>query len=306
MSKVTVQSVSSRLGRSSKSDGGGTALEVRFGQHSARLNASRRNLISKILSESQENYFLSSRELGKRYGVDSATIVRTVQALGYKRFADFAGDLRNHFVTQITPYSALRAAANKRKSVEYYISESIDTDLRNLNRLRDEIDVAKVARIAAQIHKSRRIVVVGLDFAASLASSMSYGLVRLGCDSEAPIGTEGVIHSKVKLLTPNDLLICISFGKCLRTTVEAARTASRIGVPTFGLTDSDRTPIARYCDDYVIASIERTSFLDSYVASVAAINAILVACAHSKTKKALALLSESEKEDMNGTRWFND
>ena len=77
-------------------------------------------------------------------------------------------------------------------------------------------------------------------------------------------------------------------------------------MPTFGITDSDKTPIARYCEQYLIASIARTSFLDSYVAPVAAINAILVACAHSQTKRALELLAQTDKEDGDGSRWFRE
>ncbi|MBK9767426.1 MAG: hypothetical protein IPP63_10585 [Chloracidobacterium sp.] len=56
--------------------------------------------MSQILAEADETFYLSSREMGRRYNVDSATIVRTIQAMGYKKFADFAHDLRNHFVTR--------------------------------------------------------------------------------------------------------------------------------------------------------------------------------------------------------------
>ncbi|MCB1025781.1 MAG: hypothetical protein KDB79_15395, partial [Acidobacteria bacterium] len=75
-------------------------------------------------------------------------------------------------------------------------------------------------------------------------------------------------------------------------------------VPTFGITDGDKTPIAKFCDDYIIAPIVRTSFLDSYVAPVAAIDAILVACAHSQPKRALELLEQTDKEDSDGARWY--
>jgi len=77
-------------------------------------------------------------------------------------------------------------------------------------------------------------------------------------------------------------------------------------VPTFGITDGDKTPIARFCDQYIVASIARASFLDSYVASVAAINAILIACAHSQPKRALELLAQTEKEYSSGARWYRE
>ena len=134
--------------------------------------------------------------------------------------------------------------------------------------------------------------------------AMAYGLVRLGCDAEAPVGSTGVVQNKVKILTEKDLLIAISFGQGLRETVEAVQRAQQQNVPTFGITDSDKTPIARFCNQYIIASIARASFLDSYVAPIAAINAILTACAHTQTKRALELLAQSEKEYSIGTRWY--
>ena len=281
-----------------------TPLEARFIKAQTNLSASRQRLLRRILGEPHESFFLSSREMARRYGVDSATIVRTVQAMGYQKFADFAHDLRNHFVTQITPYTAMKAAAQKNGSVADFVGQSIEQDLENLNALKASLDVNKVVELAKQIHRTRRIVVVGIDFAASLAMSLAYGLVRLGCDAEAPTGSTGVVQNKVRIMTDRDLLVAISFGQGLRETIEAVQQAKRQNVPTFGITDGDKTPIARFCDEYIIASVARSSFIDSYVASVAAINAILVACAHSQPKRALELLAQTEKEYSNGARWY--
>lgn len=283
-----------------------TPLEMRFIEAQTNLSSSRKLLLNKILGEPHESFFLSSREMARRYGVDSSTVVRTVQAMGYEKFADFAHDLRNHFVTQITPYSSMKAAAQKNSSVADYIHQSIEQDLENLNALKDGLDADRIIELVKQIHRSRRIVVVGIDFAASLAMSLAYGLVRLGCDAEAPTGSTGVVQNKVRVMTEKDLLIAISFGQGLRETVEAVRRARRQNVLTFGITDGDKTPIARFCEQYLIASIARTSFLDSYVAPTAAINAILVACAHSQPKRALELLAQTDKEDSEGARWYRE
>jgi DNA-binding MurR/RpiR family transcriptional regulator len=70
------------------------------------LSASRQGLIREILDHVEETYFLPSRALAKRFDLDPTTIVRTVQALGYKRDGDLAADLRSHFVTRITPLRA--------------------------------------------------------------------------------------------------------------------------------------------------------------------------------------------------------
>ena len=283
-----------------------TELEERFIKSQDHLSKSRIRLLKKILSEPQESYFLSSREMARRYEVDSSTIIRTVQAMGYEKFGEFADDLRNHFVKQITPYSAMKVAAQKNSSVADYIQHSVNQDLENLNALKAGLDVNKIAELAERIHRTRRVIVVGIDFAAPLANALAYGLVRVGLDAEAPAGSTGVVQNKVRLMTEEDLLIAISFGSGLRETVEAVKRAKRQNVPTFGITDEVNTPIARFCEDHLLASIERTSFLDSYVAPIATINAILVASAHVHPKRALELFEQTDIEDGRGNRWYQE
>src|SRR5687767_5398603 len=93
---------------------GAAAQKTRLEESLARLKGSRRRLAGAILSESPETYHLSSHDLARRYGVDAATVIRTVQALGYGRFADFAADLRRHFVHSVTPTTLLRQVSRDR------------------------------------------------------------------------------------------------------------------------------------------------------------------------------------------------
>jgi DNA-binding MurR/RpiR family transcriptional regulator len=279
-------------------------LSSRFAEAGHGLSERRRRLVQAMLDSSDETYYLSSRDLAKRYGVDAATIVRTVQALGYERFADFAADLRHHFVTRITPYARMRDAARTRESVADYVQHSLDRDAENLDQLRSAADAERMIAFARLVHRSRRILVVGLDYAATLAWALAYGLVRLGFDAEAPAGSSGNVQHKVRILTPEDLLVAISFGQGLRDTVEAARHARAQGVPTFGLTDGDATPIARLADACVVAPTAGTSFLASYVAPMAAVDAMLVAVAHLDPKRSLELLRRADEELGPGSRWY--
>ncbi len=283
---------------------GRTPLGVRFLKTMADLSSSRQRLLRQILDESNETFFLSSREMGRRYNVNTATIIRSIQALGYEKFADFAHDLREYFVTGITPYSAMKAAVETDQSVADRIRRSVEKDVANVSEFRANLDPEKIIDIANRINLAQRIIVLGIDFASSLAGPLAYGLVRLGYDADAPIGSSGVVHNRIKIMTPKDLLIAISFGRGLRDTIEAVKSARRRNIPSFGITNDDATPIAKYCDSYLITTIARTSFIDSYVAPTAALNAILVACAHSQSERALEHLKESEEEYASSARWY--
>ena len=222
-------------------------LEVRFAR--TALSRQRRELIREILDNPKEAYFLSSRELGRRYNVDAATIVRTIQALGYQRFADFAADLREHFVNQITPYTVAKAASQEKRSVGGHVENGLERDSENLSVLKSTLDTTRVVELATQIHRSGRILVVGVDLAASLAWFLAYGLMPLGLNAEAPVGSAGNLQHKIDGLTDKDLLIAISFGRCLRDTMHAVLRAKARGAPTLASprqhhADRDRTATA--------------------------------------------------------------
>src|SRR5256886_7334043 len=265
------------------SDGHGkttpSALEARLAKARHQLNPRRQRLIRAILDSADETCFLSSREIAKRYHVDATTILRTTQVLGYESFADFAADLRQHFVARITPYTALKAATQEKRSVADHIDHSLHKAIDNLNILKSDLDRQRVIELAKLIKRSRHILVVGLDFAASLSYYLAYGLLALGFDAEAPIGSSGSLQYKVEMLTTKDVLVAISFGQWLRDTVESVLRARKQGVPTFGITDGSTSPIARYCDAHLVTPVVSPSFLNSYVAPLAAISAIHVACA---------------------------
>jgi len=291
---------------SDNTDGKASVLEARFAQAQAGLNPRRQRLVQAILDSADETCFLSSRELAKRYRVDATTILRATQVLGYQSYADFAADLRQHFVSRITPYAVLKAATREKRSVADHIDHALEKALDNVNILKSDLDRQRIIELAKLIKRSGRVLVVGLDFAASLALYLAYGLSALGFDTEAPTGSTGTLQHKVKVLSPKDVLVAISFGQCLRDTVEAVLRARKHGVPTFGITDSDTTPIARYCDTYVVASVVSPSFLNSYVAPTAAINAIHVACSHIDPKRALTRLRPTDREYASGPRWYRE
>jgi DNA-binding MurR/RpiR family transcriptional regulator len=283
-----------------------TALDERFANARSKLNARRQRLVRAILDSADETCFLSSREMAKRYRVDATTILRTTKVLGYETFADFAADLRQHFVARITPYTVLKAATREKRSVADHVDQALDKALDNLNILQANLDKQKVIDLARAIKRARHVLVVGLDFAASLSYYLAYGLLALGFDAEAPIGSSGNLQYKVEMLTGKDVLIAISFGQCLRDTVEAVVRARKQGVVTFGITDSNTSPIARYCDAHLIAPVVSPSFLNSYVAPMAAISAIHVACAHIDPNRSLSRLRPTDREYASGHRWYRE
>ena len=173
-----------------------SALETRFAEARGQLNARRQRVLRAILDSADETCFLSSREMAKRFHIDATTILRTTQVLGYASFAEFAADLRQHFISRITPYTVLKAATREKRSVEDHVEHSLTKALENLNAVRSDLERQGIIAIAKSIKRSRRVVIVGLDFAASLSYYLAYGLLALGFDAGFDIAREGIIDHR--------------------------------------------------------------------------------------------------------------
>jgi len=284
---------------------GSSRLQERFAKAEAEgnLNNTRRTLLRAVLDNPADAYFLSSRELAKRFDMDTATVVRTVQALGYEKFADFSADLRDHFVLRITPYRVMKTAAEEGRSPSDHVAASIEKDIENINELRNRLDVNVVLQAARQILKANRVLVIGVDYAAALAWYLDYHLNVFGIRSEAPVGTLGSLQHRLRTLASKDYVILISFGRCLRATVDAATEARAQGAGTLGITDSEFSPLARHCDAHLLASVANSSLAASYTAAVALLNCILVACAHIAPERSLDMLRRIEQDKHSSERW---
>lgn len=99
-------------------------------------------------------------------------------------------------------------------------------------------------------------------------------------------------------------MLAISFRRGLRQTVEGVQQAREQGAYCIGITDTYVSPLARFCNEVFLASVETTSFGASYVAPMALINALLVACANYKRSRTLTLLKLADEEQRKGYRWF--
>jgi DNA-binding MurR/RpiR family transcriptional regulator len=281
-----------------------TPLEQRMQQADGKLSLRRKRLLLSILENAEDTYYLSSRKMARRYGVDAATIVRTIQVLGYGQFAEFAADLRSHFVTRITPYRMMKSATRERRTVNGHVEHSLEMDRSNLEGLRVSVPPERVVELARRLDKAQQIVVVGVDLAYSLAWFLAYGLSWLGARAEAPVGTSGNLQHRVRALGAHDVVIAISFGRCLRDSVEAARAAREMGAWTFGVTDAGDSPLARVCHDHWVVSVTNPSFNGSYVAPLAALDALLVAYAHVQSKRSLDRLRQIDSEEAAAGRWY--
>jgi len=89
-------------------------------------------------------------------------------------------------------------------------------------------------------------------------------------------------------------------------TVEGARQARANGAYCVGLTDTHLSPLARVAQEYFVTPVESTLYGVSYVAPMAFLNMLLVACATTRKARTMRLLKAADAEQRTGFRWYRD
>ena len=178
-------------------------------------------------------------------------------------------------------------------------------DGNNLMVLQRTVDAARIESLATRIYKARRIVLLGGDLASVLVKFLHYNLSVIDLPAVSGTTPGEVVHA-VRGLRKSDLVIAISFRRGLRQTVEGLRQARANGAYCVGITDTHLSPLARFAHEYFVAPVEGTSYGVSYVAPMALLNMVVVACAATRKARTLRLLKAADAEQRAGFRWYVD
>lgn len=268
------------------------------------LSAKRQEIIRPIFEHPRSYVLASVRTMAQRLGTDPATIVRIVRGLGFPGFKDF-----QHYLHELSLAFATSADTMVRKSkpngIAGHLSDSLDFDLKNVQALKNTLDVKRLAAAANLFHEARRIVIFGGDLASVLAEYFEYHLVLLGLNAFAGTSPGKVVHLS-RSLTGRDLVVAISFRRGLRQTVEGVQTARRHGAHCIAITDTVLSPLSRSCHETYLAGIASNSFGASYAAPMALLNAFLGAIGQCRRSSTLRIAREISEEQRRGSRWHQD
>lgn len=259
--------------------------------------------MGRVLEHPRRYVLFSVRALAKEVNVDPATLLRTVQAMGFSTYKDFQRYLHELSVMSATPLDLMTEWGKGNRGIPRHVRETIDSTFRNLQSLRNSLDFAQLERFARHIYTAERVFIIGADLASALVWFLQYNLRLLGL-TVVPATSYGETIHLARTATPRDMMIAISFRRGLRQTVEGMLQARLKKAYCVGITDTCLSPIARKSDQYFLASIESPSYAGSYVSPMALLDVIIVTCAQYRPKRTLRILKEADVEQRTGSRWY--
>lgn len=269
----------------------------------AKLSPKRQEIIRPVMESPREFVLMSVRTMARRLNTDPATTVRIVRAMGFPGYRQFQRFLHELSIAHATSLDTMRASTVRDASIPAHVRESLEQESRNLQALRNSLEYKRIERLARRVHRADRILIIAGDMAATLATYFEYHLTILGLTA-LTANTAGRTAHASRNVSRDDLVFAVSFGRGLRLTVEGLQQARSRGAYCVGITDTFVSPIARFTDECFLASVSSPSFGASYVAPIALLNVILVACANFRRGRTLSLLKQAESEQRLGFRWY--
>ena len=234
-----------------------------------------------IREEYDKAAFLTAARMGEEVGVSESTVVRFATALGYHGYPDFQKALGEMVRTKLNSIQRMEVTYGRISQ-----GEILETVLQS--------EIEKIRRYPYE--KSCKIHVIGIRSCAPLAHFLSFYL-NLICDDVTAVSTNSSseIFEQLIRIGEEDVIIGISFPRYAMRTLKALEFASNRKAKVITLTDSVHSPMNLYSSCNLIARSDMASIVDSLVAPLSVVNALVVALCMKKQDDVITRLETLEQ-----------
>lgn len=241
-----------------------------------RMSKGQKLIAEFILKHYDKAAFMTAAKLGSSVGVSESTVVRFANEIGYDGYPSLQKGLQELIKTKLTTVQRIELSSDLLNN-ETALKTVLKADIDNIRITLEKINDATFEEVVAKILSAKKIYIIGLRSSTTLAEFLGFYL-NLILDNVRVV-TYGVsdIFEKLLRLDKDDLLIAIGFPRYSTRTIEALKYAKSNGAAVVALTDSLLSPLASDSDYTLLAQSNMASFVDSLVAPMSVINALIIA-----------------------------
>lgn len=234
----------------------------------------------KIAAYIFENYdkaaFMTASKLGREVGVSESTVVRFAAEVGFEGYPQFQRSLKELIKRNLNAVQRVRVTDEQIGEGDV-VSKVLNMDIDTVKKTDQAIDIKDFNEAVDRILDAKRIYVMGMRGAYSLSSFINYYFNMLFDNVTLVRGDSNAdVFEQIIRIGEGDVILGISFPRYSKKTVRALQYAKDQGACVISITDSPKSPIAALSDVVLYAKSEMISFVDSLVAPMSLINALLV------------------------------
>ncbi len=235
-----------------------------------------------ILEHYDKAAYMTASKMGALVGVSESTVVRFAIELGFEGYPEMQKSLQELIRMKLT--SVQRVEVTNSLIGEGDVLEKIlVSDAEKIRRTLEEVDREAFEAAVDKIVAADKIYIIGVRSSSSLAGFLNFNFRMIFDNVKFVQTTSGSeMFEQIMSIGPNDVMIAISFPRYSKRIVNAVEYAHNAGADVISLTDSHQSPIAGVADQLLLARSDLVSFVDSLVAPLSIINAIIVAVSRKK------------------------
>lgn len=250
-------------------------LLAQINQTGRRLSKGQKRIAEYIVNHYDKAAFMTASKLGDKVQVSESTVVRFAIALGYDGYPALQKALQEMIRNRLTAVQRVEMTGDMSESA--VLGTVFKADMQNIRQTIEDLDEANFSRTVDALCEAERVYVVGVRSSAPLAQFLGYYMNFIR--DNVMVITSGIsdVLEQVARVGEKDVVLGISFPRYSRRTIEAMNYAKGKGATVVSLTDTPLSPLSEASDFCLTARSDMASFVDSLVAPLSMINALIVA-----------------------------
>lgn len=252
-------------------------LTSRINECYGSLSKGQKILATYITDNYDKAVFLTAAKMGQVVGVSESTVVRFATHLGYKGYPEFQKALEEMVRNKLNSIQRMEVTYG-RISQSHILETVLQSDQEKIKDTLEHIDEHAFELAVDTIIKAKHIYIVGIRSCAPLASFMAF-YFNLMFENVTLLQTNNSseLFEQMVRISKDDVIIGISFPRYSMRTLKAMEFANNRNAKVITLTDSVHSPMNLYSSCNLIARSDMASIVDSLVAPLSVINALIVA-----------------------------
>lgn len=270
-------------------------LIKRMQENISEMSKGQKLIANYIINHYDKAAFMTAAKLGEIVGVSESTVVRFAAEMGYDGYPRLQKVLQELIKSKLTSVQRMEVSSN-RISEANILKSVLQSDMEKIKITLEEIDQKSFNNIIESILKANRIYILGVRSSAPLASFLGF-YFNLIFNNVRLVHTTSVseMFEQILNISEDDVVIGISFPRYSKRTIKAMQFSKSQGSTVIAITDSHESPLALCADHCLTARSDMASFVDSLVAPLSVINALIVAIGMRKREHIYETFEKLEK-----------
>jgi len=240
------------------------------------LSKGQKKIANAVLNDYDKVAYLTAAKLGTLVGVSESTVVRFADELGFEGYSQFQLAVQELVRIKLTPNQRIEIT-KQRIGRGDVIDNVMESDINKIKHTLERLDRKAFINAVDSIISARTIYITGARSSEPIARHLSYNLSLIFDNVKFIVPTSSSeVFEQMYSIGEEDVVIAFSFPRYSSKMINGIKFAKQKNAKVVVFTDSDVSPLVEYADCVLIAQSDMASFMDSLVAPLSIINAIII------------------------------